>query len=604
MEVTCLAANVGVEAVPSEPSSSPRFYGIRSCHSRRRAVRRVHTFPKSNDEAIFCMSKETTTTATTTTSGTTTTSATTSTSGTTTTSATTSTSGTTSSKATTTVEVSSVSAALKTEENEKPSESSGEQMYCRESDGQLEGRVEGGEAVVVGVVGLTKDRKDQVKEDESICLGGLKGHRCKELDLTKTVWQVLDPFGCQQCLDDIKLSARQTTVHIGLWSDQSITCGMPLPTGLSFIDEFVAKKFTPMQLVDVRDRYLTELKARLPVWLNTLETDQGWKYHGTKNGNVFHRREPKGEPPIIRGRMNMGSSLSLQEYNDINMDRDFYPNLYEDNNSLKHFKPAVTWAGSLEQPWFLNLSWLCYNGFPPIVSDRELLTASLVVFLDKHTTVTVSMSVDDFTIDFPEKPKNAVPVNLAAIFRIRQLEDKTVEHCGVVQASMKLLVPQFIFIRSSLFTQPVDWPTVMNYAQSKRGRCAIGRHPVCCLIKQVADGIDGREMWVEGRVSRKQLTNKRVCYLEEQTRCTKSGEEEDSCGSISSGGGGVVVGGGEGRGGGPNDDAGHKEEQEAFDPWKELLCVTAETLCEYAWKRNTDVGGGSGAGCGGGEGGQ
>eukprot|EP00922_Rhytidocystis_sp_ex-Travisia-forbesii_P066733 GHVS01099102.1.p1 GENE.GHVS01099102.1~~GHVS01099102.1.p1 ORF type:complete len:476 (+),score=76.49 GHVS01099102.1:172-1599(+) len=411
--------------------------------------------------------------------------------------------------------------------------------------------------------GRWREEETEIEEEVTgAAVGAGEEHICRELDMEQSMWQLLEPYGCQQCLNNIKICAQETTVHVGLWSDQAVACGMPLPIGLSFIDEYVAKNFSPRQLETVRDRYLQELKSRLPVWLKSLETDEGWKYHGTKNGNVFHRREPKGEPPIIRGRMNMGSALNLQEYNDINMDRDFYPNLYKDSKALKHFKPAVTWSGSLEQPWFLNLSWLCYNGFPPIVSDRELLTASLVVFLDKHTTVTVSMSVHDFDVGFPEKTKNAIPVNMGAIFKTCQLADNTVEHCGVVQASMRLLVPQCIFIRSSLFTQPVDWPAVMQYAQSERGRAAIGKHPVCSLVQNVAEGIDARDMWLEGK-------RKKVRFVEDGSDgvCrTGSISTTDTTGS--------------------DDD--EKREEEQFDPWAELQSVTAKTLCEYATKKKGD----------------
>eukprot|EP00922_Rhytidocystis_sp_ex-Travisia-forbesii_P060654 GHVS01089910.1.p1 GENE.GHVS01089910.1~~GHVS01089910.1.p1 ORF type:complete len:649 (+),score=118.98 GHVS01089910.1:794-2740(+) len=462
-----------------------------------------------------------------------------------------------------------------------------------------------------------KLQRDGRSGGSDVCLGGLRGHICPPIAMEQTMWEVLEPYGCQQCLDSIKASGCDTTVHIGLWSDQAISCGMPLPTGLSFIDEFVAKNFTPLQLLTVRDKYLTELKTRFPIWLNTLETDEGWKYHGTKNGNVFHRREPKGEPPIIRGRLNMGSALSLQDYNDINMDRDFYYNLYKDSKSLKHFKPAVTWAGSLEQPWFLNLSWLCYNGFPPIVSDREVLTASLVVFLDKHTTVTVSMSVDDFCIDFPERPKTSIPVQLGAVFRTRQFPDNTVEHCGVVQASMKLLVPQCIFIRSSLFTQPVDWPLVMQYAQSDKGRAAIGKHPVCSLIKEVAEGIDSRSMWLEGKVL-KGTQMRREVKMPDNKDIGNLGDG-GVCRSVSTNSGGDITESEEDenrfRFGKSNlnncktenstttttkkeeSDKTDNQSHEPFDPWLELQSVTAETLCEYAWQKKLIDVGGSGYGC-------
>lgn len=373
------------------------------------------------------------------------------------------------------------------------------------------------------------------QKQDNLCIGGFQGHQCEPIDEhNSTVWEVLEPYGATECLDAVRCVSASSSVHVGLWSTSALSCGMPLPIGLSFIDSHVARRMTCHQLIQLRDKYLTELRSRLPHWLRLLQEDEGWKYHGTKEGTVFHRREPKGEAPLIRGRMNMGGELSMQDYNDINMDRDFYPNLYGSSRTLKHFKPALTWAGSLEQPWFLNFSWLCYNGFPPIVADREVLTASLVVFIDKHQTVTVTMSANDEPISFPEKPPNAVPLSLGAVFETRQLSDNSVECSGAVQARMKLLVPQFLYIRSNLFTQPVDWTVVKEYTHSRKGRNSIGKHPVSDLIKTV-EGINGRKLWLE--------------------------------------------------------------ENPTFNPWTDLKSITHEQLCEYAWnKKYVDVGG-SGVGC-------
>eukprot|EP00922_Rhytidocystis_sp_ex-Travisia-forbesii_P060653 GHVS01089909.1.p1 GENE.GHVS01089909.1~~GHVS01089909.1.p1 ORF type:complete len:673 (+),score=147.28 GHVS01089909.1:776-2794(+) len=661
-----VCSRVGVEAVPSEPSASPRFYGIRT----RRTPPTAADYRKQN-------SSSSTTTGTTTTFG----------------MLLKSSSDESlfvsgrdkkhvcqdapdniSNNTTATTRRSETADAITTRTNHQGSDNNSTTTTrtntCSEQDGMTTGGyvLDNNSSIIATTEQQTnksehnnkrKEQQDnydlpivrqdvingpqqqQIKQQGNVCVGGLRGHICPPIAMEQTMWEVLEPYGCQQCLDSIKASGCDTTVHIGLWSDKAISCGMPLPTGLSFIDEFVAKKFTPLQLLTVRDKYLTELKARFPIWLNTLETDEGWKYHGTKNGNVFHRREPKGEPPIIRGRLNMGSALTLQDYNDINMDRDFYYNLYKDSKSLKHFKPAVTWAGSLEQPWFLNLSWLCYNGFPPIVSDREVLTASLVVFLDKHTTVTVSMSVDDFTIEFPERPKTSIPVQLGAIFRTRQFADKTVEHCGVVQASMKLLVPQCIFIRSSLFTQPVDWPLVMQYAQSARGRAAIGKHPVCSLINKVADGIDSRSMWLEGKVNNNNNSSSRLLKSTDVTIIQQQNNNKDTtttssdvivrdgcvCRSVSTNSGGDVTESEEDEhrlrynnniidrtnkkeqdnkkdnNEESDQESSNKQQQDvnkeetAFDPWLELQSVTAETLCEYAWQKKLIDVGGSGYGC-------